>query len=46
MAACNILGSAVGTRLAILKGSKFVRVFFLIVVLALIAKLAHDLFTA
>jgi len=44
MAACNILGSAVGTRLAILKGSKFVRVFFLVVVLALIAKLARDLF--
>ena len=46
MAACNILGSMVGTQLAILKGSKFVRVFFLIVVLALIAKLARDLLVA
>lgn len=44
MAACNIAGSFVGTRLAILKGSKFVRIFFLIVVGALIAKLAHQLF--
>ncbi len=43
MAGCNILGSMVGTRLAILKGSRFVRVVFLIVVLALIAKLARDL---
>jgi uncharacterized membrane protein YfcA len=46
MAACNILGSIVGTRLAILKGSRFVRIFFLIVVLALIAKLARDLLVA
>jgi len=44
MAVCNILGSLVGTRLAILKGSRFVRVFFLIVVSALIAKLAYDTF--
>jgi uncharacterized membrane protein YfcA len=43
MAACNILGAMAGTRLAILKGSRFVRVFFLVVVLALIAKLAWDL---
>jgi len=43
MAACNVLGSLVGTRLAVLKGSKFVRVFFLIMVAALIAKLARDL---
>jgi uncharacterized membrane protein YfcA len=42
MAACNIAGSMTGTRLAILKGSKFVRVFFLAVVVALIAKLARD----
>lgn len=43
MAICNAAGSITGTRLAILKGSKFVRVFFLCVVVALIAKLAHDL---
>jgi len=46
MAACNILGSFVGTRLAILKGSRFVRIFFLIVVGALITKLAHQILFA
>ena len=44
MAACNILGSIVGTRLAILKGSRFVRIFFLIVVSGLIIKLGWDIF--
>jgi uncharacterized membrane protein YfcA len=43
MAACNILGSIAGTRLAILKGSRFVRIIFLLIVTALIAKLAHDM---
>ena len=43
MAALNILGSAGGTMLAILKGSKFVRIFFLFVVAALIGKLTYDL---
>lgn len=44
MAGCNILGSLIGTRLAILKGSRFVRVFFLVVVGALIVKLARQMF--
>jgi uncharacterized protein len=44
MAACNIAGSLVGTRLAILKGNRFVRIFFLTVVSGLIVKLAHDTF--
>ena len=44
MALCNMLGSFVGTRLAILKGNRFVRVFFLIVVSILIIKLGHDIF--
>ena len=43
MAACNILGSLAGTRLAILRGSRFVRVLFLVVVSAIICKLAYDL---
>jgi uncharacterized protein len=42
MAAFNIAGSLVGTRLAILKGNRFVRILFLIVVSALILKLAYD----
>lgn len=44
MALCNILGAVTGTRLAILKGSRFVRAFFLIVVSCLIIKLGYDLF--
>lgn len=45
MAASNILGAALGTRVAIARGSKFVRVFFLIIVCALIAKLAQMMWT-
>jgi uncharacterized protein len=44
MAVCNILGALIGTRLAILKGSRFVRLFFLVIVLVLIARLAQQLF--
>lgn len=42
MAVFNILGSLAGTRLAILKGSRFVRIFFLIVVVGMILKLCYD----
>jgi len=44
MALCNIAGSIAGTHLAILKGSRFVRVVFLVIVAALIAKLGSDMF--
>jgi uncharacterized membrane protein YfcA len=40
MAACNILGSLVGSRLALTRGSRFVRRVFLVVVLAILARLA------
>jgi uncharacterized membrane protein YfcA len=43
MAACNIIGSVVGTRMALLRGSQFVRVLFLVVVTAIICKLGYDL---
>ena len=43
MALFNILGAVAGSHLAILKGSRFVRVFFLCIVAALIAKLGHDM---
>lgn len=43
MGACNVLGAMAGSRLAILKGSAFIRVFFLVVVGALIAKVGWDL---
>jgi uncharacterized membrane protein YfcA len=43
MALCSVLGAAIGTRLAIAKGSRFVRIFFLVIVCALIAKLAQSI---
>ncbi|MGI9089452.1 MAG: sulfite exporter TauE/SafE family protein [Chthoniobacterales bacterium] len=43
MAACNIIGALAGSRMAIAKGSRFVRVFFLVIVCALIAKLTQTL---
>jgi uncharacterized membrane protein YfcA len=43
MALCGVLGAAIGTRLAIAKGSRFVRIFFLVIVCALIAKLAQSI---
>ena len=42
MAACNVTGAQVGSHLAIRRGSGFVRVVFLLVVGALIAKTAWD----
>lgn len=44
MAACNIAGSLIGTRLAIRKGSGFVRGLFILVVSVLIARFAWDAF--
>ena len=44
MAVCNVAGSMVGSHLAILKGSRFVRVVFLVIVAALILKLGRDMF--
>jgi uncharacterized protein len=44
MAACNFLGSLAGARLAILKGNKFIRVFFLLVVAATIIRFGYDIF--
>jgi uncharacterized membrane protein YfcA len=38
MSLCNILGSVVGARLAIARGSRFVRALFLVVVLAVVAR--------
>lgn len=44
MAVCNIIGSLVGTRLAMKYGTRFVRKLFLVVVSMLIAKTAYDAF--
>ncbi len=45
MAASNLAGSQVGTRLAIPRGSGWVRRMFIVVVSALIARLAYDVLT-
>jgi uncharacterized membrane protein YfcA len=45
MAACNLAGSQIGSRLAISRGSRWIRQVFLIVVAALILRLAYDVFT-
>lgn len=42
MASCNLGGSAVGTRLALSRGSRFVRQVFLVVVTLLVVKIAYD----
>jgi uncharacterized protein len=39
---CNLLGSYVGARTAVSKGSGFVRVFFVLVVLAFVVKIGSD----
>lgn len=43
MAVCNVAGSVLGARLALRRGSGFVRRLFIIVVAALIARFAWDL---
>jgi len=44
MAGCNILGSLLGTRLAVLRGNRFIRVLFLGVISLIILKFGYDLF--
>jgi uncharacterized membrane protein YfcA len=44
MAVANVAGSLMGTRLALRHGTGFVRIFFLLVVSALIVKTSYDAF--
>jgi uncharacterized membrane protein YfcA len=44
MGACNLLGAYVGARTAVARGSGFVRVFFMLVVLGFIVKIGADVF--
>ncbi len=46
MACCNIAGSLMGIHLALRKGTGFVRVLFLLVVIALIVKTSWDAFSS
>ncbi|KAA3653894.1 MAG: sulfite exporter TauE/SafE family protein [Proteobacteria bacterium] len=44
MAACNLAGAITGSSMALKHGTRFVRRFFLLVVSALIARMAWDMF--
>ncbi|WP_018615545.1 TSUP family transporter [Segetibacter koreensis] len=44
MAVCNAAGGSLGARLAIVKGNRFIRVFFLIIVIGTILRFAYDVF--
>jgi uncharacterized membrane protein YfcA len=44
MAVCNAIGGFVGAKLAISRGNKFIRVFFLVVVVATLIRFAYDVF--
>ncbi|MEV4627185.1 TSUP family transporter [Micromonospora sp. NPDC049523] len=46
MAVCNVVGAALGARMALRRGSGFVRLVLLVVVLALVAKLGFDQWVA
>ncbi len=43
MAVFNFIGSMLGARLAILKGNKFIRIFFLIVITGTIIRFGYDI---
>jgi uncharacterized membrane protein YfcA len=44
MAICNAIGGFIGAKLAINKGNKFIRIFFLIVVIATLIRFGYDVF--
>jgi uncharacterized membrane protein YfcA len=44
MAVCNAIGGFVGAKLAISRGNKFIRIFFLVVVVATLIRFAYDVF--
>jgi len=44
MAVCNLIGSVLGTQLAIKKGNAFIRIFFIVVVIIMIARYGYDVF--
>lgn len=44
MAVCNAIGGFIGAKLAINKGNKFIRIFFLIVVVGTLIRFAYDVF--
>ncbi|RCS60814.1 TSUP family transporter [Microbacterium sp. JB110] len=45
MGAANLVGAYIGARMALSKGSRFVRVVFIVVIAALVAKISWDMIT-
>ncbi len=46
MAICNVLGSIIGTRLALKRGNGFIRIIFMIIVSIMILRYSYDVFWA
>jgi uncharacterized protein len=44
MAICNAVGGFIGAKLAINKGNKFIRIFFLVVVIGTLIRFSYDVF--
>lgn len=44
MAICNAIGGFIGAKLAINRGNRFIRIFFLIVVIGTLIRFAYDVF--
>lgn len=44
MSVCNILGNVAGSRLALEKGNKYIRILFLIIVSMMIARYGYDIY--
>jgi hypothetical protein len=44
MALCNMAGAYIGSKLALLRGNRFIRVFFLLIIFATIIRFAYDVF--
>ena len=44
MAVCNAIGGFLGAKLAINKGNKFIRIFFLVVVIGTLIRFGYDVF--
>lgn len=42
MAACNAFGGMLGARMAIMKGNRFIRIFFLVIVIGTLLRFAWD----
>lgn len=44
MAACNALGGIIGARLAVSRGNRFIRIFFLCIITATLLRFGYDVF--